>query len=58
MRKNHFLTALVIAFNFLTVLYGHNAIAQSAAEFFKEKTISVLVGTNWPGGALLKMMGR
>ena len=46
MRRIHFLMALVVVCSFLIVLHGHNATAQSAAEFYKGKTIAVLVGTN------------
>ncbi|OGP53572.1 MAG: hypothetical protein A2162_01900 [Deltaproteobacteria bacterium RBG_13_52_11b] len=45
MRRIHFLMALMVVCSFLTVLHGHNAMAQSVAEFYKGKTIAVLVGS-------------
>jgi tripartite-type tricarboxylate transporter receptor subunit TctC len=46
MRRNHCLMALVVVCSFLTILHGPMAMAQSAADFYKGKTIAVLVGTN------------
>ncbi len=44
MRKVRFLVTFVVVCWFLTVLHGHVAMAQSAADFYKGKTITLMEG--------------
>ncbi len=44
MRKVRFLVTFVVVCSFLTVLHGHIAMAQSAANFYKGKTLTLVEG--------------
>jgi tripartite-type tricarboxylate transporter receptor subunit TctC len=44
MRKTYFLLTLVLVCGFMTVIHKPEALAQSAAEFYKGKTVTIVTG--------------